>query len=38
MDFLERSIGPAGKLALAPFIRSGAADAWQWTLLRGQGR
>jgi RsiW-degrading membrane proteinase PrsW (M82 family) len=36
MDFLERSIGPAGKLALAPFVRSAAADAWQWSLLRGQ--
>lgn len=38
MAFLEGSIGPAGKLALAPFVRSGAADAWQWSLLRGEGR
>lgn len=38
MEFLERSIGPAGKLALAPFLRTGSADAWQWTLLRGERR
>lgn len=34
LAFLERSIGPTGKLAMAPFLRAGARDRWQLELLR----
>jgi hypothetical protein len=34
LEFLERSIGPTGKLAMAPFLRRGSRDRWQLALLR----
>jgi protease PrsW len=34
LDFLERSIGATGKLAMAPFLRVSAKDRWQLNLLR----
>jgi len=33
MKFLERSVGPTGKLALLPFLRSQRRDLWQLTML-----
>ena len=35
LEFLERSIGATGRLAMAPFIRTSAKDRWQLSLLRG---
>lgn len=34
IDFLEGSIGPTGRLAMAPFLRESAKDRWQLSLLR----
>lgn len=34
LAFLERSIGPTGRLAMAPFLRGGSRDRWQLELLR----
>jgi len=36
LDFLERSIGPTGKLALAPFLRTSSRDLWQIYMMRGE--
>jgi RsiW-degrading membrane proteinase PrsW (M82 family) len=33
MRFLERSIGPTGKLAVLPFLRTSGRDLWQLTML-----
>ena len=33
MRFLERSIGPTGRLALTPILRAGSRDLWQIQLL-----
>ena len=33
LDFLEKSIGVTGKLAMAPFLRTSPKDRWQLTLL-----
>src|SRR5262249_52026882 len=29
LEFLERSIGPTGRLAMAPFLRGSTRDLWQ---------
>jgi RsiW-degrading membrane proteinase PrsW (M82 family) len=34
LDFLERSIGTTGKLAMAPFLRTSARDLWQIYMMR----
>jgi RsiW-degrading membrane proteinase PrsW (M82 family) len=34
LEFLESSIGPTGKLAMAPFLRGGGRNLWQLALLR----
>ncbi len=34
LDFLERSIGATGRLALAPFLRDGPTASWQKEILR----
>ena len=34
LNYLERSIGPTGKLALHPFLHTRARDLWQITMLR----
>ena len=36
LDFLERSIGATGKLAMAPFLRKSARDLWQIYMMRGE--
>lgn len=33
MKFLERSVGPTGKIALLPFLRTSSRDLWQLTML-----
>lgn len=33
MKFLERSVGPTGKIALLPFLRASSRDLWQLTML-----
>jgi RsiW-degrading membrane proteinase PrsW (M82 family) len=33
LRFLERSIGPTGKLAILPFMRTSSRDLWQLTML-----
>jgi len=33
MRFLERSIGPTGKLAVHPLLRTGGRELWQLTML-----
>ena len=33
MRFLERSVGPTGKIALLPFLRTSRRDLWQLTML-----
>ena len=38
LEFLERSIGPTGKLALAPFLRDGPTASWQKEILAAAGR
>ncbi len=38
LEFLEKSIGPTGRLALAPYLRGGPEEIWQRELLRGGGR
>jgi RsiW-degrading membrane proteinase PrsW (M82 family) len=38
LEFLERSIGPTGRLALAPFLRDGPTASWQKEMLKGVGR
>ncbi len=38
LEFLEKSIGATGRLALAPFLRGGPEEIWQNGLLRGGGR
>ncbi|MGE5178103.1 MAG: PrsW family glutamic-type intramembrane protease [Bacteroidota bacterium] len=37
MEFLEKSIGPTGKLALLPLVRGSARDLWQLRLLAERG-
>jgi RsiW-degrading membrane proteinase PrsW (M82 family) len=34
LQYLEKSIGPTGKLALHPFLHTRARDLWQITMLR----
>lgn len=34
LDFLERSIGATGKLAMAPFLRKSSRDLWQIYMMR----
>jgi len=34
LDFLERNIGTAGRLALAPFLGAGGRDGWALQILR----
>ena len=36
LDFLDRSIGPTGKLALAPFLRTSSRDLWQIYMMRDE--
>lgn len=36
LDFLERSIGATGRLALAPFLRTSSRDLWQIYMMRGE--
>jgi protease PrsW len=36
LDFLERSIGPTGKLAMAPFVRTSSRDLWQLYMMRDE--
>jgi RsiW-degrading membrane proteinase PrsW (M82 family) len=36
LQYLERSIGPTGKLAILPFIHTSARDLWQLHLLSDQ--
>lgn len=38
LEFLEKSIGATGRLALAPYLRGGPEEIWQRELLRGGGR
>jgi len=35
LRYLERSIGPTGKLAMLPFLRTSTRDLWQLTMLEG---
>ncbi len=35
LDYLEKSIGRTGKLALAPFLRTSGKELWQITMLKG---
>jgi hypothetical protein len=37
MDFLERSIGKTGMLAIHPFLTAGARNRWQLELLGSGG-
>jgi RsiW-degrading membrane proteinase PrsW (M82 family) len=34
LRFLERSVGPTGKLALLPFMRTSSRELWQLTMLQ----
>jgi RsiW-degrading membrane proteinase PrsW (M82 family) len=34
LRYLERSIGPTGKLAILPFLRTGSRELWQLHMLR----
>ena len=36
LDFLERSIGATGKLAMAPFVRTSSRDLWQIYMMRDE--
>jgi protease PrsW len=36
LDFLEKSIGATGKLAMAPFLRKSSRDLWQIYMMRGE--
>jgi len=36
LDFLEKSIGATGKLAMAPFLRKSRRDLWQIYMMRGE--
>lgn len=36
LDFLERSIGTTGKLAMAPFLRTSSRDLWQIYMMRDE--
>ena len=36
LDFLERSIGPTGRLAMAPFVRTSSRDLWQIYMMRDE--
>jgi protease PrsW len=36
LDFLEKSIGATGKLAMAPFLRKSKRDLWQIYMMRGE--
>jgi RsiW-degrading membrane proteinase PrsW (M82 family) len=36
LDFLERSIGVTGKLAMAPFLRTSSQDLWQIYMMRDE--
>jgi RsiW-degrading membrane proteinase PrsW (M82 family) len=36
LDFLEQSIGPTGKLAMAPFLRGTSRDLWQIYMMRDE--
>ena len=36
LDFLERSIGATGKLAMAPFLRTSSRDLWQIYMIRDE--
>ena len=36
LTFLERSIGPTGKLAMAPFLRTSSRDLWQMYMMRNE--
>jgi RsiW-degrading membrane proteinase PrsW (M82 family) len=38
LDFLERSIGPVGKLTMAPFLRTTSRDLWQIYMMRDEMR
>ena len=38
LDFLEKSIGPTGKLAMAPFLRKSSRDLWQIYMMRGEAK
>ena len=34
LKYLEKTIGLTGRLAMAPFLRSGAREVWQLSMLR----
>jgi RsiW-degrading membrane proteinase PrsW (M82 family) len=36
LDYLERSIGKTGKLAMAPFLRTSSRDLWQIYMMRDE--
>jgi RsiW-degrading membrane proteinase PrsW (M82 family) len=36
LDFLERSIGATGKLAMAPFVRTSSRDLWELAAMRDE--
>jgi protease PrsW len=36
LDYLERSIGATGKLAMAPFLRTSSRDLWQIYMMRDE--
>jgi RsiW-degrading membrane proteinase PrsW (M82 family) len=36
LDFLERSIGATGRLAMAPFLRTSSQDLWQIYMIRDE--
>ena len=36
LRYLEKTIGPTGKLALAPFLHTSASDSWQLSMLEGE--
>ncbi len=36
LDFLERSIGATGKLAMAPFLRTSSQDLWEIYMMRDE--
>ena len=38
LEFLEKSIGATGRLALAPFLADASLESWQTELLREAGR
>ncbi|HEY2954131.1 MAG TPA: PrsW family glutamic-type intramembrane protease [Candidatus Eisenbacteria bacterium] len=36
LEFLERSVGPTGKMAILPFLRTSSRDLWQLHMLQRQ--